>query len=51
MKPVNRLSQAYMDTCDAFSAQNMEPKIKKKTESEQETLKKQKPNYSWEIFY
>lgn len=28
MKSVNRLSPAYMDMCDAFSAQKMEPKIK-----------------------
>lgn len=41
MKPVNRLSLAYMDTYDAFSAPKMEPKIKKKNQVRTGNVKKQ----------
>ena len=39
---MNKLSWAGMDMCDAFFLPYMEPKIKKKTELEQEMLKKKK---------
>lgn len=44
MKSVNRLSPAYMDTCDAFSAQKMEPKIKEENGVRAGNVKKQKQN-------